>query len=514
MKWSKEADQHRVEVLQTVVGEAIQHMEGEWCIPSAVQDKIRGAVGERARRGSFTPCIGLLHTDKEDGSVSIDFVEFSPSRLTRLGQDPSQRILLCYPHLSPVVYTGVLDYGMRNFFTVFRLALPQVAQLHLYGVSPAGDVFSHCDLGEGRVVDPSEAQGTGWVNQREPRVIPLLVEVEQKMRQNLLLLQWQRPELQLGELAACRALLLGAGSLGCQVASHLLMYGVRALTLVDCGRVDYNNLARQVLFTSEDAAQRRPKVEAAADGLRRVIPAVEVQTEEMRLPIPGDAAEDHDTITASIEKLIELVESHDVVFLLLDSYAGRWLPTLVAHAHGKPVINIALGFEEYLVMRHPLEEQQQEGVPCYFCNKVSLLRDNSRSATLDLQCTVTRPAVAGIAAALGVELLATAYQHPQQFRAPDDAETCLGRLYGMKRGTIRSGLEASALRERRNPYCVACSAAMTDAYRYEGGVDFLTQCIVNPLLPSQLMEEYRSVREGTERKENDSIQSFSSFSDA
>ena len=37
----------------------------------------------------------------------------------------------------------------------------------------------------------------------------------------------------------------------------------------------------------------------------------------------------------SVEQLEELIKSHDVVFLLLDTREARWLPTVMCMVHGK-----------------------------------------------------------------------------------------------------------------------------------------------------------------------------------
>lgn len=81
-----------------------------------------------------------------------------------------------------------------------------------------------------------------------------------------------------------------------------------------------------------------------------------------------------------INRLEELIKSHDAIFLLMDSRESRWLPTVIAASEGKIVINAALGFDTYLVMRHGgAPESTEKRLGCYYCNDVVAPMDVSSS---------------------------------------------------------------------------------------------------------------------------------------
>ena len=89
------------------------------------------------------------------------------------------------------------------------------------------------------------------------------------------------------------------------------------------------------------------------------------------------------------------------------------------------MLNVALGFDTFLVMRHPCNLHGREmSAGCYFCSDIVAAGNSQRERTLDQQCTVTRPGLSGIAGALAVELMVAMVQRgveedielPQQIR--------------------------------------------------------------------------------------------------
>lgn len=57
----------------------------------------------------------------------------------------------------------------------------------------------------------------------------------------------------------------------------------------------------------------------------------------MSIPVPGHSVpsqDEHDGVLEGYERLQDLIDSHDAVFLLTDTRESRWLPTLLcSHAN-------------------------------------------------------------------------------------------------------------------------------------------------------------------------------------
>ncbi|CAM8991460.1 unnamed protein product [Rhodiola kirilowii] len=335
---------------------------------------------------------------------------------------------------------------------------------------------------------------------------------------NLKLMRWRAlPSLDLDTLFGLKCLLLGAGTLGCQVARMLMAWGVRKITLVDNGRVAMSNPLRQSLYTLDDCLNGGEfKATAAVKSLQRIFPAVEAEGVIMAIPMPGHPVPKHleSSMLDDCRHLNDLINKHDAVFLLTDTRESRWLPTLLCANANKITITAALGFDSFLVMRHgagPLnaikkvdadpmsslsadlsktsvtDEAGAHRLGCYFCNDVVAPIDSTTNRTLDQQCTVTRPGLAPITSALAVELLVGILHHPDRIYAEGEvsnstlgghSEQPLGILPHQIRGSL-SQFSQMTLLGRSSNSCTACSTTVVNEFQ-QRGMEFILQAINHP----------------------------------
>lgn len=358
-------------------------------------------------------------------------------------------------------------------------------------------ILIRIDLGQNNFPKPGEEIDTrivGWeLNERGksgPRMADLssVLDSSRLMSQavdlNVKLMKWRMwPDLDTEKVSNTKVLLIGAGTLGCAVARALLGWGVRSMTFVDNGRVSYSNPARQCLFEFEDAVQRSFKATAAAERVRRIFPGVSSRGEVLSIPMPGHPLQPPNTgLEAHFEDQSEaphwvkdfdildsLIQSHDVIFTLTDSREARWLPTVMAAAYGKVLINVALGFDSYLVMRHGIDRGIDMSNPtsspssklgCYFCSDIVAATNSQKDRTLDQQCTVTRPGLSFIAAGMAVEMMVALLHHHAHCHEDQDGD---GDIPHQIRGNISTYTQylpkMSAFGQ-----CIACSKNILDAF--------------------------------------------------
>ena len=110
------------------------------------------------------------------------------------------------------------------------------------------------------------------------------------------------------KLKASSVLLIGTGGLGSPLGLYLASAGVGRIGLVDFDVVDFTNLQRQVLYTTQDVG--KPKLEVAKARLSAINPFITLETHETRL---------------SSENALEILKGYDVVVDGTDNFPTRYL---------------------------------------------------------------------------------------------------------------------------------------------------------------------------------------------
>lgn len=321
---------------------------------------------------------------------------------------------------------------------------------------------------------------------------------DQAVDLNLKLMRWRIiPSLDLEKIARTRCLLLGAGTLGCYVARTLMGWGVRTITLVDSSRVSFSNPVRQPLFDFDDCLNGgKPKAACAAEHLKKIFPGINATGYNLSIPMPGHPIPVSSTeqTQKDVELLEKLFDEHDAVFLLMDSRESRWLPTVLGAAKNKIVLNAALGFDTYVVMRHGARAAASapnfQRLGCYYCNDIVAPTDSLTDRTLDQMCTVSRPGLAPIAASTAVELMVSLLQHPDGVHAPPPppqstttndigSESASNSVLGLVPHQLRGFLaqfRTLPVTGAAFDGCTGCSEAVINVYEKEGFAMILRAC--------------------------------------
>jgi ubiquitin-like modifier-activating enzyme ATG7 len=268
--------------------------------------------------------------------------------------------------------------------THLRRDQPNSLILQLRSDEALDPMAASIDSLDGRPKTPKLPKVTGWERTEAGKLSSRNVDLSEYMDErkladqavdlNLKLIKWRiAPNIDLDVIKNCKCLLLGAGTLGTYVSRTLIGWGVRKITFIDNATVSFSNPVRQPLFNFQDCLQGgAKKAERAAAALEEIYPGVDAKGHVMEVPMLGHPMTDSTKTKAEFEKLQKLISEHDVIFLLMDTRESRWLPTVMGKAAGKIVLNAALGFDTFVVMRHGLKTTQdgEAELGCYFCNDV------------------------------------------------------------------------------------------------------------------------------------------------
>ena len=148
-------------------------------------------------------------------------------------------------------------------------------------------------------------------------------------------------------LAKSRALVVGAGGLGCPAALYLAAAGVGRVVLCDADDADLTNLQRQILHTTSRIGAA--KVDSAKIALAELNPEVVVSARRIRVVR---------------ENVDDLVAEADVALDCSDNYATRHLLNRACVAGRTPLVfGAALGMDGQAAVF----DSRRPDSPCYNC---------------------------------------------------------------------------------------------------------------------------------------------------
>lgn len=148
-------------------------------------------------------------------------------------------------------------------------------------------------------------------------------------------------------LLSARALIVGAGGLGCPAALYMAAAGVGTLVIADDDEVDLTNLQRQILHREHSVG--RAKVESARESLLDINPGVQVIALKQRLQ--------GDDLTAQIA-------AADVVLDCSDNFATRHAINRACVSTRTPLVSgAAIRFDGQV----SVFDSRESSAPCYHC---------------------------------------------------------------------------------------------------------------------------------------------------
>jgi adenylyltransferase/sulfurtransferase len=148
------------------------------------------------------------------------------------------------------------------------------------------------------------------------------------------------------KLKQARVLVVGAGGLGAPVLLYLAAAGVGTLGIVDDDTVSLSNLQRQVIHGTPDVA--RPKVESAADVIRRLNPNVAIEAHAQRLTAANAVA---------------MIRGYDIVADGSDNFATRYLVSDACYLARRPLVTAAVGTFDGTLTTIRAHEAGKDGTP-------------------------------------------------------------------------------------------------------------------------------------------------------
>ncbi|NHI93923.1 MAG: ThiF family adenylyltransferase [Candidatus Lokiarchaeota archaeon] len=144
----------------------------------------------------------------------------------------------------------------------------------------------------------------------------------------------------LEKIQKAKIFIAGIGLLGAEIALDCATLGIKNLSVLDYGMVDWFNIYRQPLYGRNDVFQ--PKVEVAKKRLELM---GDIQITSLKTEIPSfvTLSDDVKKIRDNLKTLEEEIKKCDIIVTSLDTFSARIIIQTLALANNKILINTAAG---------------------------------------------------------------------------------------------------------------------------------------------------------------------------
>lgn len=131
------------------------------------------------------------------------------------------------------------------------------------------------------------------------------------------------------KIAAATVCIIGCGALGSSSAELLVRAGIGHVRIIDRDIVEVSNLQRQALFDENDAARKRPKVQAAARKLEKINSTVELD------PVIADVSADNiSELLRGATAAVDATDNFETRFLINDACLYAKIPWIYGGVAG------------------------------------------------------------------------------------------------------------------------------------------------------------------------------------
>ncbi len=172
--------------------------------------------------------------------------------------------------------------------------------------------------------------------------------------------RYERSGYELEKIGKIKVFIAGVGLLGSDIALNCAVLGIKNLTILDYGSVDWFNIYRQSLYSIKDVF--KSKVDVAKENLE-TMGGVNVKTMKIEIPSLIYLPEDKNVIQNTLNQIEEQIKKCDIIITSLDTFSARMMIQTLALANEKLLINTAAGLVGGTVQLVRLKEND----PCLAC---------------------------------------------------------------------------------------------------------------------------------------------------